>query len=95
MRSKSKVRWAAMATLVAAALVMGAGQSSAEVRRIGVDFGPSIHSPNSPRNLKRPVRGAMSLAGSLRFILVRYLDVDGLGESFTLRMPVVRDPRQD
>ena len=98
MRSNSKVRRAAMAALVAAALVMGAGQSSADVQRYPVDGGGKGNS-HSPRALKRPTRGALSLASSLRSIFVRYWDVDGEGSASdvagTQRMPVSRAPRDN
>jgi len=97
MRSNSKVRRAAMAALVAAALVVGAGQSSADVGRFPVDGGKG--NAHSPRTLKRPARGALSLAGSLRSMFIRYWDADGEGSasdvSGSQRMPVSRAPRDN
>ena len=98
MRSNSKVRRATMAALVAAAVVMGAGQANAGVRQIGVDFGPWNHSSNgSPQSLKRPGRGATSLAGTLRLIFGRRFELDGLGggapAEVIQRMPAMREPR--
>jgi len=101
MRSNSKVRVAAMAALVAAALVMGAGQSSADVQRYPVDGGGrgNANSGTSPRALKRPVRGAMSLSGALRSILTRYWEVDGGSPTYDAigfqRMPATRAPRNN
>jgi hypothetical protein len=100
MRSNSKVRRAAMAALVAAALVVGAGQVSADVSRFPVDGGGRGNSTdsNSPRSLKRPHKGALSLVtSSLRSLFTRYWDADGTDDVIdvggTQRMPVVRGPR--
>ena len=100
MRSNSKVRRAAMAALVAVALVVGAGQVSADVERYPVD-GKGVGNGlahRSPKELKRPQKGALSLAGSsLRSLFIRYWDADGTDDVIAVggsqRMPIVRGPR--
>ncbi|HEY2954684.1 MAG TPA: hypothetical protein VGK89_05500 [Candidatus Eisenbacteria bacterium] len=95
MRNTNRVRVAAMAVLVAAAVVVGAGQAGAEVRRYPVDGGGSGNGQHSIQSLKKPHRGAQSMADALRSIFVRYWDADGDATALnpTQRMPVVRGPR--
>jgi hypothetical protein len=97
MRNTNRVRVAAMAVLVATVVVVGAGQAGADVRRYPVDGGGSGNGQHSIQSLKKPQRGAQSLAGSLRSIFTRWFDADGTdgGSAVvaTLRMPVVRAPQ--